>query len=75
MTLNTKYKSSKICSFSQEDFCKFHFKTYLLTPCPTYSTNWNGLNNFDRDHPGIIPVKFGLIPSSSFREDVVLRNC
>jgi len=27
---------------------KFHFKTYLLTPWPTQTTNWNGLNNFDR---------------------------
>jgi len=23
-------------------------KTYFLTPGPTYATNWNGLNNFDR---------------------------
>ena len=28
---------------------KFHFKTYLLTPWPTYTTNWNGLNNIDRE--------------------------
>jgi len=26
-------------------------KTYFLTPWPTYSTNWNGLNNFDRGPP------------------------
>jgi len=39
-------------------------KTYLLTPWPTYASNWNGVNNFDRDHPGIIPVKFGQIPIS-----------
>jgi len=37
-------------------------KTYLLTPWPTYATNWNGLNNFDRGRLGIIPVKFGQIP-------------
>ena len=29
-------------------FEKFISETYLLTPWPTYSTNWNGLNNFDR---------------------------
>jgi len=26
-------------------------KTYLLTSWPTYATNWNGLNNFDRGPP------------------------
>jgi len=26
-------------------------KTYLLTPWPTYATNWNGLNNFGRGTP------------------------
>ena len=26
-------------------------KTYLLTPWPTYVTNWSGLNNFDRGPP------------------------
>jgi len=26
-------------------------KTYFLTPWPTYATNWNGLNNFDRGTP------------------------
>jgi len=26
-------------------------KTYLLTPWPTYATNWNGLNNFERGPP------------------------
>jgi len=36
-------------------FESFILKTYLLTPWPTYATNWNGLNNFDdrgppRDH-------------------------
>ena len=29
----------------------FILKTYLLTPWPTYATNWNGLNNFDRGPP------------------------
>jgi len=26
-------------------------KTYFLTPWPTYVTNWNGLNNFERGPP------------------------
>ena len=26
-------------------------KTYILTPWPTYATNWNGLNKFDRGPP------------------------
>ena len=26
-------------------------KTYFLTRWPTYATNWNGLNNFDRGPP------------------------
>ena len=26
-------------------------KTYFLTPWPTYATNWNNLNNFDRGPP------------------------
>ena len=51
MILYIKYESSGLCSFRQEDFWKFHFKTYLLTPWPTYTTNWNGLNNFDRGPP------------------------
>jgi len=48
MMLYIKYESTGPCSFRQEDFWKFHFKTYLLTPWPTYTTNWNGFNNFDR---------------------------
>jgi len=52
-------------------FESFILKTYLLTPWPIYATNWNSLNNFDRDHHGIIPVKFGQIPISGSREDVV----
>jgi len=74
MMLYIKYESTGPCSFRQEDFWKFHFITYLLTPWPTYTTNWNGLNNFDTfvvDHPGIIPVKFGQIPINGSREDVV----
>ena len=51
MMLDTKYESSRPCSFRQEVFWKFHFKTYLLTPWPTYATNWNGLNKFDRGPP------------------------
>jgi len=51
-------------------FESFISKIYLLTPWPTYATNWNGLNNFD-DHPGILFVKFGQIPISGSREDVV----
>jgi len=38
-------------------------KNYFLTPWPTYATNWNGLNNFDRGPPDIIPVKFGQNPN------------
>jgi len=52
-------------------FESFISKIYLLTPWPTYATNWNGLNNFDRGPPRIIPVKFGQIPISGSREDVV----
>jgi len=51
MMLYIKYESTGPCSFRQEDFWKFHFKTYLLTQWPTYTTNWNGLNNFDRGSP------------------------
>ena len=51
MMLYIKHESTGPCSFRQEDFWKFHFKTYLLTPWPTYTTNCNGLNNFDRGPP------------------------
>ena len=51
MMLYIKYESTGPCNFRQEDFWKFHFITYLLTPWPTYTTNWNGLNNFDRRPP------------------------
>jgi len=52
MMLYTKYESSGPCSFRQEDFWKFYFKNlYILTQWPTYATNWNGLNNFDRGPP------------------------
>jgi len=50
MMLYIKYESTGPCSFRQ-DFWKFHFKTYLLTLRPTYATNWNGWNNFDRGPP------------------------
>ena len=52
-------------------FESFISKTYLLTLWPTYATNWNGLNNFDRGHPGIIPVKFGQNSISGISGDVV----
>jgi len=32
-------------------FESFISKTYLLTQWPTYATNWNGLNDFDRGPP------------------------
>ena len=52
-------------------FESFILKTYLLTPWPTYATNWNSKNNFGSGHPVIIPVKFGQNPMSGFRgEDV-----
>jgi len=46
MMLYTKFESSGSCSYTQ-DVLKFHFKTFLLTPWPTYVTNWNGLNNLN----------------------------
>ena len=49
---------------SDKKIFEFHFKTYLLTPWSTYATNWNGLKNFDRGPPTVIPVKFGQIPIS-----------
>ena len=51
MMLCTKYEISGPCSFRQEAFWKFHFKTYLLSPWPTGATNWNSLNNFGRGPP------------------------
>jgi len=51
MTLNTKYESSGPCSFRQFFFENCILKTYFLTQWPTYATNWNGLNNFDRGPP------------------------
>jgi len=49
---------------SDKKICEsFILKTYFLTPWPTYATNWNGLNNFDRGelimltHKGQRPVK------------------
>jgi len=32
-------------------FENYILKTYFLTLWPTYATNWNGLNNFDRGPP------------------------
>ena len=71
MMLYIKYESTGPCSFRQEDFWKFHFKTYLLTPWLTYTTYWNGLNNFDRGPPRDHSWKFGQIPINGSREDVV----
>jgi len=71
MMLYIKYESTGPCSFRQEDYWKFHFKTYLLIRDllmqPTV-TVWTTLIG---EHPGIIPVKFGQIPISGSREDVV----
>ena len=50
MMLYIKYESTGPWSFRQ-DFWKFHFKTYLLTPWPTYTINWISSNNFDRVPP------------------------
>jgi len=36
---------------SDKKIKKMHFENIFLTPYPTYSTNWNGLNNFDRGPP------------------------
>jgi len=36
---------------SDKIFESLTFKTYLLTLCPTYAANWNGLNNSDRGPP------------------------
>ena len=49
----------------KKNFASFILKTYLLNLWPAYATNWNGLNNFDRGPPEIIPVEFGQIPISS----------
>jgi len=71
MMLYIIYESTGPCIFRQEVFENFHFKTYLLIRDllmqPT-GTVWTTLIG---DHPGIIPVKFGKIPISGSREDVV----
>jgi len=64
MMLYIEYESTGPCSFRQEDFWKFYFKTYLLTP-------WLSWTTLIGDHPGIIPVKFGQIPINGSREYVV----
>jgi len=71
MMLYIKYKSTGPCSIRQEDFWKIHFKTYLLTPWPTYAPTGTVWTTLIGDHPGIIPVKFGKIPISGSREDDV----
>ena len=71
MMLYTKYESSGPCSFRQEIFGRFILKPIyrprdlLMQPTGTVSTTLIG------DHPGIIPVKFGQIPISGSREDVI----
>lgn len=46
------------------------FKIYSLVPWPTYASDQNSLNNFDRDQPRIIPAKFGKNPVSCFWKGV-----
>ena len=70
--LYTKYESSEPCSFRQEDFWMFHFKKPIYWPRdllmqPT-GTIWTTLIG---DHPRIISVKFGQVPISGYREDIV----
>jgi len=75
MMLYTKYESSGLCSFGLEDVWKIAFWKPIFWPRdllmqPT-GTGWTTLIG---DHPGIIPVKFGQIPISGFRGDVVYKN-
>jgi len=71
MMLYIKYESTGPCGFRQEDFWKFHFETYLLTPWPTYATNRNGVNNFDRGPPRDHSCEVWSNPISGLKEDVV----
>jgi len=50
---------------------KFRFKTYLLPRDLLMQPNGTVWTTLIGDHPGIIPVKFGEIPISGSREDVV----
>jgi len=56
---------------SDKIFENCNLKTYLFTPWPTNATNWMVWTTLTGDHPGIIPVKFGQIPISGSREDVI----
>jgi len=55
----------------EEDFWKFHFKTYLLTRDLLMQPTGMVWTTLIGDHPEIIPVKFGEIPISNSREDEV----
>ena len=50
-TISQIWKLWAIVVSDKKIFEIFILKTYLLTPWPTYATNWNGLNNFDRGPP------------------------
>jgi len=69
MMLYTKYESSVPCSFRQEEFWQLRFENLFFDPVTylhMYATNWNSLNNFGREAPWVIPVKFGQNPMSGF---------
>ena len=51
MMLYTKYETLGLVVSDKKIFKNCILKTYFLTPWPTYATNWNGLNNFDRGPP------------------------
>ena len=69
MMLYTKYESSGLCSFRQEDFWKFHLENIFFDPWPTYATNQNHLNNFGRGPPSDHFCEVWLM--SGFREEDV----
>ena len=72
--LYTKYESSGPCSFGQEDFWKLHFENLFLTPWPTYATNWNGLNNFDRGPPRDHSCEVSSKSNKRFQRRCCLKN-
>ena len=53
-------------------------KTYFLTQWPTYATNWNGLNNFDRgpprDHSCLVKIQSVVSEEMLFKEIVDART-
>jgi len=71
MMFNTKYESSELCSFRQEDYWKRILKTFfwpsdlLMQPIITIYTT------LFEEHQEIVPVKFGQTPMSGCREEVV----